>query len=51
MRIRERRMDLTPEQQSIRDAVQKLCVPFDDDYWLERDRSEEFPFDFAGQGL
>jgi len=39
-------MDLTPEQQSIRDAVQKLCVPFDDDYWLERDRSEEFPFDF-----
>ena len=37
---------LTPEQQSICDAVQKVCAPFDDDYWLERDRSEEFPSDF-----
>ena len=37
---------LTPEQQSICDAVQKVCAPFDDEYWLERDRTEEFPLDF-----
>ena len=37
---------LTPDQQSICDAVQKACAPFDDDYWLERDRTGEFPFDF-----
>jgi len=37
---------LTPEQQAICDEVQKTCAPFDDDYWLERDRSAEFPFDF-----
>lgn len=37
---------LTPEQQAIRDEVRKACAPFDDDYWLERDRTGEFPFDF-----
>ncbi len=37
---------LTPEQRSICDAVQKVCAPFDDEYWLEGDRTAEFPFDF-----
>ena len=37
---------LTSEQQAICDEVQKSCAAFDDDYWLERDRTAEFPFDF-----
>src|SRR5437016_5042906 len=38
-------MDLawSPEQQQIRDEVRKLCVKFDDAYWLEKDRSGDFP--------
>ncbi|MEE9194282.1 MAG: acyl-CoA dehydrogenase family protein [Alphaproteobacteria bacterium] len=34
---------LTPEQQTICDAVRKTCAAFDDDYWLEHDRTGEFP--------
>jgi len=34
---------LSPEQQQIRDAIRKLCARFDDGYWLEKDRSGEFP--------
>jgi len=37
---------LTADQQAVRDAVQKICASFDDDYWLEHDRSGEFPADF-----
>ena len=37
---------LTPEQESVRDAVQRVCAKFDDDYWLDRDSSGEFPEDF-----
>ncbi len=37
---------LTTEQQTICDEVHKACAVFDDDYWLERDRTGEFPFDF-----
>ena len=37
---------LTSEQQAIRDSVHKICAVFDDDYWLERDRTGEFPSDF-----
>ncbi len=37
---------LTSEQQAIRDSVHKICAVFDDDYWLERDRTGEFPADF-----
>ena len=35
----------TDDQNAIRDAVASLCTRFDDDYWLERDRSGEFPED------
>ncbi len=34
---------LTQEQQQIRDSIRKLCAPFDDAYWLEKDRSGDFP--------
>ena len=34
---------LSPEQQSIRDAVAKLCERFDDAYWLARDADGAFP--------
>ncbi|MEC9347026.1 MAG: acyl-CoA dehydrogenase family protein [Pseudomonadota bacterium] len=37
---------LTEEQESIRDAVTKVCEPFDDAYWLDRDNTGEFPHDF-----
>lgn len=33
----------TPEQLAIRDEIKKLCTGFDDDYWLEQDRSHTFP--------
>lgn len=45
---------LTPEQQQIRDAIFKLCEPFDDEYWLKKDKAGGFPEEFyaavAGQG-
>ncbi len=37
---------LTSEQQQICDAVERLCVPFDADYWLKRDREGGFPEEF-----
>jgi acyl-CoA dehydrogenase len=35
--------DLTPEQESVRDAVARICADFDDDYWLARDHDGRFP--------
>ena len=37
---------LTANQQSIRDAVAKICARFDDAYWLKKDREGGFPADF-----
>ncbi len=37
---------LTDEQQAIIENVAALCARFDDNYWRERDRTGEFPFDF-----
>jgi acyl-CoA dehydrogenase len=37
---------LTADQESIRDAVGKLCARFDKNYWLEVDRSGAFPDSF-----
>jgi acyl-CoA dehydrogenase len=37
---------LNQDQQNIREAVLKLCAQFGDDYWLEHDRSGEYPTDF-----
>jgi acyl-CoA dehydrogenase len=36
----------SPEQLQIQDAIEKLCKPFDAEYWLKKDQSGEFPFDF-----
>ena len=43
-----RRMDfaLTANQESIRDAVAKICARFDDAYWLKKDKEGGFPADF-----
>jgi acyl-CoA dehydrogenase len=38
--------NLTPEQEQIRDAIEKACAPFDADYWLRKDREGGFPQDF-----
>src|ERR1700716_3935395 len=37
---------LTPNQESIRDAVGKICACFDDAYWLKKDKEGGFPADF-----
>lgn len=37
---------ISEEQQLIRDAVQKICAGFPDEYWAEKDESHEFPWDF-----
>jgi acyl-CoA dehydrogenase len=36
----------SPEQERIRDAILKLCLRFDDDYWLAKDKEAAFPHDF-----
>ena len=43
-----RRMDfaLTANQESIRDAVAKICARFDDAYWLKKDKEGGYPADF-----
>ncbi len=38
--------DLSPEQTQIQNAIERVCAPFDDEYWLARDRQGEFPHDF-----
>ncbi|MCC2659195.1 MAG: putative acyl-CoA dehydrogenase, partial [Panacagrimonas sp.] len=38
--------ELSEDQQSIREAVQKICERFPESYWLERDRDGVFPHDF-----
>ena len=37
---------LTEDQQNIRETVLKQCAKFSAEYWLERDRTGEFPHDF-----
>jgi acyl-CoA dehydrogenase len=37
---------LSEFQLSLRDAVEKICARFGDDYWLKRDRDGKFPHDF-----
>ena len=34
---------MTEEQTHIREAVMRVCEPFDDAFWLERDRVGGFP--------
>jgi acyl-CoA dehydrogenase len=37
---------LSEEQQRIREAIEKLCTRFPDEYWLKRDSEGGFPADF-----
>jgi acyl-CoA dehydrogenase len=37
---------VSPHEAEIRDAVERLCKPFDDAYWLAKDRDGGFPEDF-----
>ncbi len=37
---------LSDNQESIRDATQKICAGFDDAYWLKKDTDGGFPHDF-----
>jgi acyl-CoA dehydrogenase len=36
----------SPHEASIRDAIRRVCTPFDDTYWLNKDRAGGFPEDF-----
>ena len=38
---------ITPERQEIRNAIRALCEKFDDGYWSEKDRTHQFPHEFA----
>ena len=40
-------LNFSDEQQSIRDAIAKLCAKYDDAYWLKKDREGGFPEDFV----
>src|SRR5207244_10764968 len=37
---------LSANQESIREAVAKICARFDDAYWLKKDKDGGFPADF-----
>ncbi|HYC45612.1 MAG TPA: acyl-CoA dehydrogenase family protein [Burkholderiales bacterium] len=37
---------LSEQQESIRDAVGKICAKFDDAYWLKKDETRDFPEEF-----
>ncbi len=37
---------LSPEQQQLQRAIERVCAPFDADYWLGKDRDGGFPDDF-----
>lgn len=38
---------LTEEQIAIREAIDKLCVPFGDEYWRAKDANHEYPEEFV----
>ena len=38
---------LTEEQVAIREAIDSLCTPFDNDYWRELDAKHEYPEKFV----
>lgn len=35
----------TDEQLSVRDAIEKICSNYPDDYWMQKDQSGEYPFE------
>ena len=39
-------VEKTPAREQIVTSVQTVCDRFDDDFWLEKDQKNEFPFEF-----
>ena len=39
--------NLSDEQIAIRDAIEKICADFDEDYWLNCDNEGDFPEEFV----
>lgn len=39
--------DLTESQQSVREAITKICTRFPDEYWYEVDQSKNWPIEFT----
>lgn len=39
-------LELSPDRQQIRDALQALCDSFDDAYWREKDATHSYPVEF-----
>ena len=39
--------DLTESEQSVREAVSKICLQFPDEYWSAKDQEKKFPHEFA----
>ncbi len=37
---------ISPDHQQIQEAIERICAPFDADYWLRKDREGGFPHDF-----
>jgi len=37
---------LSDEQEQIKAAIERLCEPFDDEYWFKKDKEGGYPFDF-----
>lgn len=37
---------LSKDQEQLRDAIERVCAPFDADYWLRKDREGGFPDEF-----
>ena len=38
--------ELSETQQAVEAAIEKICAPFDDDFWLARDGDARFPHEF-----
>ena len=39
--------ELTEQQETIREAISRICSQFGDDYWLARDQDGQFPDEFV----
>src|SRR5688500_7815479 len=37
---------LTEDQLAVKAAIEKVCAPYGDDFWLARDRDGRFPHEF-----
>ena len=38
---------LTPDQNALDEAIERICADFGDDYWLARDTDGKFPEEFV----